>query len=327
MPGASLPVKGLIFRQLFEKESSTYSYLLADAENGEGVIIDPVLETVRPSPPPPPCRSEGMTPVAAEESVQPRPEAICPLNTILLATIASRIPNMAGRGDSGSPREGHDKRHFAIEKDPHRTRLPTPPQVARDGQLAKELGVTLKYGINTHAHADHITGTCTFKENGDAMQSVISEASGAAADVRVKHGDVIKFGRFELECRATPGHTDGCMSYVFHEAGMVFTGDALLIRGCGRTDFQQGSSEKLYASIHGQVFTLPDDYVVYPGHDYKGHTSSTVGEEKRLNPRLTRDLPGFVKFMAELNLPPPKKLDASLPANMRDGCECAEIMG
>jgi sulfur dioxygenase len=119
--------------------------------------------------------------------------------------------------------------------------------------------------------------------------------------------------------RATPGHTAGCVSYVFDDK--VFTGDALLIRGCGRTDFQEGSSETLYHAVHSQIFTLPDDTVVYPAHDYKGHRSSTVGEEKRLNPRLSKSKPEFVDIMNKLELSYPKKIDEALPANMVCGIQ------
>ena len=124
-----------------------------------------------------------------------------------------------------------------------------------------------------------------------------------------------------LEVRATPGHTDGCLSYVCDD--MVFTGDAVLIRGCGRTDFQQGSVDRLYESVHTQIFSLPDDTIIYPAHDYKGHRCSTVGEEKALNPRLgsgkTKD--EFIEIMAHLNLPYPKKIDEALPKNMVCGIQ------
>jgi sulfur dioxygenase len=129
--------------------------------------------------------------------------------------------------------------------------------------------------------------------------------------------------RFFLECRSTPGHTNGCMSYVLlspcSSPLAVFTGDALLIRGCGRTDFQDGSSETLFKSVHERIFTLPPSTTVYPGHDYKGQTASTIGEELQWNPRLSKSLDEFVDLMAKLNLPYPKKIDASLPANLKCG--------
>jgi len=194
---------------------------------------------------------------------------------------------------------------------------PVLEQVDRDLQLVAELGVTLKYAINTHCHADHVTGTGQIKERAPSVKSIISAASGAAADLKISHGDRVEFGKLALEVRATPGHTNGCVSYVLDN--MVFTGDALLVRGCGRTDFQGGSSEVLYDSVHSQIFSLPDATVVYPAHDYKGHTSSTVGEEKRLNPRLTKSKAEFVQIMAELGLPYPKKFDEALPKNMKCG--------
>lgn len=117
------------------------------------------------------------------------------------------------------------------------------------------------------------------------MRSIISKDAGAKADMLVGHGDKVAFGKHSLEVRATPGHTSGCVTYVLDDGVACFTGDALLIRGCGRTDFQQGDAGVLYESVHSQVFTLPDTCVVYPGHDYKGHASSTVAEERTSNPR------------------------------------------
>ncbi|TRY53692.1 hypothetical protein DNTS_024432 [Danionella cerebrum] len=114
----------------------------------------------------------------------------------------------------------------------------------------------------------------------------------------------------------TPGHTDGCVTYVTEDQGMAFTGDALLIRGCGRTDFQQGSPERLYESVHQRIFSLPGHCFIYPAHDYKGQTVSTVDEEKKFNPRLTKSLEEFATIMNNLNLPRPKKIDISVPANL-----------
>ena len=196
---------------------------------------------------------------------------------------------------------------------------PVLEMVDRDLRLCEELGVTLKYVLNTHCHADHITGSGLIKKKMPSVKSVIAEASGAKADVKVKHGDRVSFGDLHVEVRATPGHTAGCVSYVFDDK--VFTGDALLIRGCGRTDFQEGSSETLYDAEHSRIFTLPDDTVVYPAHDYKGHRSSTVGEEKRLNPRLSKSKPEFVDIMNKLELSYPKKIDEALPANMVCGIQ------
>lgn len=156
-------------------------------------------------------------------------------------------------------------------------------------------------------HADHITGTGQLKKKTNfTVKSVLSVNSGGKADVFVDDGEKIKFGKLQLECRATPGHTNGCMSYVLHEAKMVFTGDAVLIGGCGRTDFQQGNASELYERIMNKIFTLPDDYMIYPAHDYNGHTVSTVGEEKKHNPRLTKSKDEFIEIMKNLNLAKPK---------------------
>mmetsp|Transcript_11421 Transcript_11421/g.27101 ORF Transcript_11421/g.27101 Transcript_11421/m.27101 type:complete len:426 (+) Transcript_11421:102-1379(+) len=192
--------------------------------------------------------------------------------------------------------------------------------VDRDLGIVEDLGLKLVYAINTHCHADHITGTGEIKKRLPSVKSGIAEASGAKADIHYRPGDVVTVGSISLEVRPTPGHTDGCVSYYTKSGGgMVFTGDAVLIRGCGRTDFQQGSPETLYASVHEQIFTLPDSTKLYPAHDYKGRTSSTVGEEKRLNPRLSKPLEEFVSIMNNLNLPKPAKIDASLPANLQCG--------
>jgi sulfur dioxygenase len=175
--------------------------------------------------------------------------------------------------------------------------------------------------VNTHAHADHITGTYLLKQKVPGLKSVIATTSGAQADIKLSPGDRVSFGGRALFCRATPGHTDGCTSYVADDESFVLTGDALLIHGCGRTDFQGGSAEKLYDSIHTQLFTLPDHCIVYPAHDYKGRTSSTIGDEKANNPRLGggRTKEQFVDTMNNLNLDKPKKIDVAVPANMRCG--------
>lgn len=203
---------------------------------------------------------------------------------------------------------------------------PVDVQVDRDLKEVRDLGLKLSAGVNTHAHADHITGTHLLRQKVDGLQSMIAEASGAKADVHLRPGDRIVFGRRSLEARSTPGHTDGCMSYVADDKSFVLTGDALLIQGCGRTDFQGGSSEKLYRSVHTQLFTLPDATVVYPAHDYKGRRSSTIGDEKATNPRLGggKTLEEYVEIMANLNLPNPKKIDVAVPANMRCGAPDVE---
>ncbi|CAB3247103.1 unnamed protein product [Arctia plantaginis] len=185
----------------------------------------------------------------------------------------------------------------------------------RDAALIRELGFKLIYAMNTHMHADHITGTGKLKSILPEMKSVIGKASGAQADVYLRDGEVINFGAHKLEATATPGHTNGCLTYICHEQGIAFTGDTLLIRGCGRTDFQEGSSETLYNSVHQRIFTLPDHYTLYPAHDYRGQTATTVAEEKKYNPRLTKSLPEFVNIMKNLNLPYPKMIDKAVPAN------------
>jgi sulfur dioxygenase len=198
---------------------------------------------------------------------------------------------------------------------------PVDIQVDRDIAAAMELGLKLVYGVNTHAHADHITGTWLLKQKIDGLQSVISEASRAKADVPIQHGDRIVFGSRHIEARATPGHTEGCLSYVADDQSFVLTGDALLIMGCGRTDFQGGSAETLYESVHSQILSLPDKTIVYPAHDYMGRTHSTVGEEKEKNPRLGVDKTKaeYVEIMNNLKLAYPKRIDEAVPANLRCG--------
>jgi sulfur dioxygenase len=198
---------------------------------------------------------------------------------------------------------------------------PVDIQVDRDLAAVKTLGLNLVYGVNTHAHADHITGTGILKGKVDGFKSVISESSKAKADIHISHGDRIMFGSRYIEARATPGHTEGCLSYVADDQSFVLTGDALLIMGCGRTDFQGGSAETLYDSVHRQLFTLPDFTTVYPAHDYKGHTESKIGEEKEKNPRLGggKTKIEFVEIMNNLNLDYPKHIDRAVPANMRCG--------
>jgi len=238
--------KRILFRQLFEKESSTYTYLLADLRHPDkpAVLIDPVDRTVE-----------------------------------------------------------------------------------RDLTLVKELGLKLIYAMNTHVHADHVTGTGIIKQKVPGAKSLISKASNAKADHFVEHGDKVYFGDLFLEVRATPGHTAGCLTYVTGDGPdqpnprIAFTGDALLIRGCGRTDFQGGSAEQLYNSVHSQILTLPKDTLLYPAHDYKGFSVTTVGEELLYNPRLTKDMDTFKSIMANLNLAYPKMIDVAVPANMVCGLQ------
>jgi len=221
-----------LFRQLFDRTSCTYTYLLADTGTREAVLIDPVVELAE-----------------------------------------------------------------------------------RDAETVKDLGLDLKYCINTHVHADHITGTGLLKKLVPGCKSIISRPSGAEADIYVGHGDEIKFGGHSLEVRETPGHTNGCVTYVLESQGCAFTGDTLLIRGCGRTDFQEGNSNTMYDSVWNQILTLPDNFKLYPAHDYKGRTETSVAEEKALNPRLTKPREEFIKIMENLGLSYPAKIDVALPAN------------
>ncbi len=225
-----------IFYQLFEHESSTYTYLIADPETKEAALIDPVQETV-----------------------------------------------------------------------------------ARDLKLIEELGLRLKYVLDTHVHADHITGASEIREKTQAKTAVSAAAGVQCVDIPLNHQDELYLGAQKITVLATPGHTDSCMSYVFD--GKVFTGDALLIRGSGRTDFQQGSADKLYESVHQQLFTLPDSTIVYPGHDYRGQTASTIQMEKLYNPRLGmgKSKSEFIQTMSELKLAHPKKIHEAVPANLACG--------
>uniref|UniRef100_A0A2M4ALV5 Persulfide dioxygenase ETHE1, mitochondrial n=1 Tax=Anopheles triannulatus TaxID=58253 RepID=A0A2M4ALV5_9DIPT len=224
------------FRQLFDEQSHTYSYLLADIVSKEAILIDPVLE-----------------------------------------------------------------------------------QAKRDAKLIEELGFTLKFALNTHMHADHVTGTGYLKQLLPGTLSVISKNSGAKADRHLEDNETVKFGRHELRALSTPGHTNGCMTFVIDEQGCAFTGDTLLIRGCGRTDFQEGDSRTLYRSVHDRIFTLPENFRLFPAHDYKGNMETTVAEEKRYNPRLTKDIEAFAELMGNLNLPYPKMIDKAVPANRECG--------
>lgn len=190
----------------------------------------------------------------------------------------------------------------------------------RDVRLLRELGLNLRYAVNTHCHADHVTGSGVLRKD-LGCRSVISGASGARADLLVGEGDELRFGAFALRALATPGHTPGCLTFVLDDDSVAFTGDALLIRGCGRTDFQQGCPRTLYRSVHQKILTLPDGCLVYPAHDYCGQTVSTVGEERRLNPRLTLSPDAFVALMEGLGLPRPRLMDVAVPANLRCGIQ------
>lgn len=230
----------MVFRQLYDAETSTYTYLLADEETREAVLIDSVAE-----------------------------------------------------------------------------------QVERDLRLVAELGLELVYTLETHVHADHITGASEIRKRLGTRSVVAAHGGASCGDVHVKDGDRVRFGRHALVVRTTPGHTDGCLSFVLDDetTPMVFTGDTLLIRGCGRTDFQQGDPHALYRSVHDKLFTLPDRTLVYPAHDYQGRTASSVGEERQHNPRLGGDKTEaqFVEIMSNLRLAQPKRIDVAVPANLECG--------
>ena len=234
----------LIFRQLFDPQSSTYSYLLADGTTNAAVLIDPVFEQAR-----------------------------------------------------------------------------------RDEALIHELGLDLVATVETHVHADHVTAAW-LHHRALGCDIVVSAAGGAAgADRQLAHGDRIVFGSRHLEARATPGHTHGCMTFVLDDESRAFTGDCLLIRGSGRTDFQQGDARAMYQSVRMQILTLPADCLLYPAHDYRGLTVTSVAEERRFNPRLGGDIgeADFVGFMNNLGLPHPKLIDIAVPANLRVGRPEQEI--
>ncbi|MFP6748133.1 MAG: rhodanese-like domain-containing protein [Alphaproteobacteria bacterium] len=228
----------MLFRQLFDPQSGTYTYLLADTDAGEAVLIDPVYEQAR-----------------------------------------------------------------------------------RDGALLNELGLKLLYTLETHVHADHVTGAWLLRDSTGSKIALSGDGGAEGADRLLGHGDRVEFGGRYLGVRATPGHTAGCITYVLDTEEMAFTGDCLLIRGCGRTDFQGGDAGEMYQSIHTQIFTLPSHCLLYPGHDYRGLTATSVGEEKAFNPRLGGQLSqaDFVGFMDNLGLDHPKKMAIAVPANLKCG--------
>ena len=223
---------GLFFRPLFEKESSTYTYLLADDQTKEAIIIDAVSETKQ-----------------------------------------------------------------------------------RDIGLIEELGLDLKYIIETHVHADHITSSCPLKERFSNAKIVLSENNPVdCADILLKDNEELHFGEYSIKGLKTPGHTDGCMSFTV--ANFVFTGDALLIRSSGRCDFQQGSAATLYDSIQ-RLFELPDETLVYPGHDYGGRTVSSILEEKKYNSMIGGEVEKdeFIRRVDAMDLALPKKIHVAVPSN------------
>jgi sulfur dioxygenase len=194
-------------------------------------------------------------------------------------------------------------------------------QLRRDQTLIRELGLALQWTLETHVHADHVTGAWLLRQRLGSRIALSADSGASGADRLLRHGDTVEFGTRHLQVRATPGHTNGCLSYVLDDESRVFSGDCLLIRGCGRTDFQQGSTAALYASVHMQLFTLPADCLVHPGHDYNGMGVSSIGEERRFNPRLGGDVAeaDFAGFMQHLGLPHPKQMERAVPANLRCG--------
>jgi len=228
----------MLFKQLFDKESCTYTYLIADLSNKEAIFIDPVDTQI---------------------------------------------------------------------------------DVYLD--LLKENDLTLKYSLETHVHADHVTASGLLRQKVGAKTAVSSLCGADSADVQIQDGDVFKFGKDEsIKVIATPGHTPGSTSFLWRDR--VFTGDSLLVNGCGRTDFQGGSAEDQYDSITQRLFTLPEDTIVYPGHDYNGHWISSIAQEQMSNPRLAgKTKAEFVEIMENLNLPKPKLIDMAVPANRYCGVD------
>ena len=225
----------MIFRQLFDSTSSTYTYLLSSAHGGEALIIDPVL----------------------------------------------------GRVD-------------------------------RYIQLLKELDLQLVKAIDTHLHADHITGLEALRERTQCITVMGEQTKADVVSIRVSDGDRVDIEGLSLDVAYTPGHTDDSYSFLMRDR--VFTGDTLLIRGTGRTDFQNGDPRAQYESLFGRLLKLPDATLVYPAHDYKGDTVSTIGEERAFNPRLqVKSMDDYVVLMNSLHLPNPKMMDVAIPANMRTG--------
>lgn len=222
----------MFFRQLFDESSSTYTYLIADNESGESLLIDPVLSNI-------------------DEYIS----------------------------------------------------------------LLNKYSYSLKFSLETHVHADHITASGQLKKHLGCATGVSGDCEAITADIHIKDGDTFKLGHNEcISAMSTPGHTKGSMSFLWRDR--VFTGDTLLINGCGRTDFQSGSPSELYKSITKRLFTLPDDTLVYPGHDYNGKWVSTIKQERSSNVRIAyRTEEEFISIMNELNLPKPKLLDVAVPAN------------
>src|SRR5262245_27520935 len=207
-----------------------------------------------------------------------------------------------------------DTSHEAVLVDP------VIEQTERDVRLLREHGLTLKYTLETHVHADHVTAAQALKQATGAQTAVCRDCNAQGYDRLLDDGDVILFGQGEILTIATPGHTPGSVSYLWRDR--VFTGDTLLIGGCGRTDFQNGSAEALWHSITEKLFKLDDQILVYPGHDYKGRRVSSIGEEKRFNARVagkTRD--EFLSIMSNLGLAMPARIHEAVPSNLGAGAD------
>ena len=191
--------------------------------------------------------------------------------------------------------------------------------VERDSGIIKELGIKIKYIMDTHIHADHITGAGKLKQIIGCETVVGSGANVKTYDIGISDGESLNFGSHVVKAISTPGHTDSCTT--FHVDNMLFTGDAVLYRGCGRTDFQQGDSRKLYHSVRDKLFVLDKDTYIYPAHDYNGRMVTTIKEEKAYSARLRDGISEneFVEIMKNLNLPKPKKIDIAVPANLKCG--------
>ena len=195
---------------------------------------------------------------------------------------------------------------------------PVDEQIERDLETLREYGLKLVWAVETHAHADHITSAGKLAELAGAKTAAPSGCLIGTAGVQLTDGETLRFGAETLQCLHTPGHTAGSMSFVWR--GHAFTGDTLLINGCGRTDFQSGSASDLYRSLTQVLFTLPEDTLVWPGHDYQGRTHSTIGHEKASNARVAGKTEAeFVAIMESLNLPKPKRIDEAVPANLTSG--------
>lgn len=196
---------------------------------------------------------------------------------------------------------------------------PVLEQLERDLGLLAELGLRLVAVLDTHVHADHVTAAGALRERTGAVTGA-SALGAPCVDRGLRDGDTVQVGALVGHVLATPGHTDDHLAYHWPALGAVMTGDALLIRGCGRTDFQNGDAATLYRSITTRLFALPEETVVWPGHDYRGQTASTIGEERRWNPRVAgRSEAEFVALMAALDLPRPKLIDQAVPANRACG--------